>query len=94
MSTELERPSAMPENDLQERIHGLETAQAVQAATQAGAEAAQSAAMAGMTATNAAMQAGSTATMAAMQAGTWATMAAGSAGLIVGIFLGIVIGRR
>jgi len=73
----------MPENDIQERIHGLETAQAVQTATQAGAEATQSAAMAGMTSTQ-----------AAAHAGTWATMAAGAAGLIVGIFLGLAIGRR
>jgi len=79
---EPERPlTPMPENDLEERIHGLETAQAVQTATQAGAEATQSAAMAGMTATQ-----------AAAHAGTWATMAAGAAGLVVGIFLGLAIG--
>jgi len=84
MNSEPERPpTSMPENDLEERIHGLETAQAVQGATMAGAEATQSAAMAGMTATQ-----------AAAHAGTWATMAAGAAGLIVGIFLGLAIGRR
>jgi len=83
MQDELERPAPMPENDIQERVHSLETAQAVQTATQAGAEATQSAAMAGMTATQ-----------AAAHAGTWATMAAGAAGLIVGIFLGLAIGRR
>jgi hypothetical protein len=95
LNTEPERPpTPMPENDLEERVHGLETAQAVQAATQAGAEATQSAAMAGMTSTNAAVQAGNVATSAAMHAGTWATMGAGAAGLIIGIFLGIVLDRR
>jgi hypothetical protein len=73
----------MPENDLEERIHGLETAQAVQTATLAGAEATQSAAMAGMTATQ-----------AAAHAGTWTTMVAGAGGFIVGMFLAIAIGRR
>lgn len=73
----------MPENDLQERVHGLETAQAVQAATQAGAEATQSAAMAGMTSTH-----------AAMQAGNMAMVISGSVGFIVGVFLGITISRR
>jgi hypothetical protein len=73
----------MPENDFEERVHGLETAQAVQETAMAGAEATQSAAMAGMTATQ-----------TAMQAGTWATMAAGSVALIIGMFLGIAIGRR
>jgi len=71
----------MPQNDLEERIHGLETAQAVQQANHAGAEATQSAVMVGMTSTQ-----------AAAHAGTWATMAAGAAGLVVGIFLGLVIG--
>jgi hypothetical protein len=75
--------TSMPENDFEERLRGLETAQAVQAATQAGVEATQSAAMAGMTTTQ-----------AAAHAGTWSTMAAGAAGLIVGIFLGLAIGRR
>ena len=73
----------MPEIDVEERVHGLETAQAVQEATMAGAEATQTAAMTGMTATQ-----------TAMQAGTWATMAAGSVALIVGMFLGIAISRR
>jgi hypothetical protein len=71
---------SMPEStDVAERLSSLEKAQAVQAATQAGAEATQAAAQAGMTATQAA------------QAGTVGTMAAGAIGLIVGIFLGIAI---
>jgi len=41
----------------------------------------------------AATLAGAQATQAAAQAGTWATMMAGSAGLIVGIFLGMAIGK-
>jgi hypothetical protein len=73
---------SMQENDLEGRVRSVETAQATQAATLAGAQATQSAAMAGMTATQ-----------AAAHAGTWATMGAGSAGLIVGIFLGLAIGR-
>jgi hypothetical protein len=77
------RPTSMPENDIEERVRGLETAQATQTATLAGAQATQSAAMAGMTATQ-----------AAAHAGTWSTMAAGAAGLIVGVFLGLAIGRR
>lgn len=51
----------MPDTEeLEERIRGLETAQATQAATQAGAES-----------TQAAVQAGNMATTTAMQAGTW-----------------------
>ncbi|HSL12426.1 MAG TPA: hypothetical protein VLA82_14035 [Actinomycetota bacterium] len=38
--------------------------------------------------------AGAQATQAAMQAGTWSTMAAGAGMLIIGIFLGLAIGRR
>jgi hypothetical protein len=53
------------------------------AATQAGAEA-----------TQAATQTGAQATQAAAHAGTWATMAAGSVALVVGMFLGLTIGRR
>jgi hypothetical protein len=74
-----------PPTDLQqltERLHALEVAQATQFATQAGS-----------VATLSATQAGATATTAAAQAGTWATMAAGSVALIVGIFLGIGIGK-
>ncbi|HXH57331.1 hypothetical protein [Iamia sp.] len=67
-------------NELEERIRGLETAQATQAATAAGAEA-----------TQAAAQAGITSTMTAMNAGTMATMAAGAAGFIAGLFLGLAV---
>jgi ElaB/YqjD/DUF883 family membrane-anchored ribosome-binding protein len=69
--------------DLTQRVSELEKAQAVQAATQAGAEA-----------TQAAAQAGAQATQAAAHAGTWATMGAGSVALVVGMFLGLAIGRR
>jgi hypothetical protein len=75
----------------EERLHGLETAQAVQAATVAGIEATQAAATAGAEATQTAAQAGNMATTAAMQAGNMATMLAGSAGFVVGIFLGLAI---
>jgi hypothetical protein len=74
---------SMPEStDVAERVSALEKAQAVQAATQAGAEA-----------TQAATQAGMTATQAASQAGVVGMMAAGSIALIVGIFLGIAIAK-
>ena len=62
------------------RIEALEKAQAVQAATEAGAQA-----------TQAATLAGAQTTQAAAHAGTWATMAAGSIALIVGMFLGLTI---
>jgi len=68
------------ENDDLKRIHALETAQAVQAAT-----------VAGMEATNAAATVGMQAAQAAAQVGTWAVMASSGIGLIVGIFLGITI---
>ena len=68
--------------DLEQRVSDLEKAQAVQAATQAGAEATQTATMAG-----------AQATQAAAHAGTWATMAAGSIALVVGIFLGVTIAK-
>lgn len=74
-----------------ERLHALETAQAVQAATVAGMEATQAAAMAGAEATQTALQAGNMATTTAMQAGTMATMAAGAVGFITGIFLGLAV---
>ena len=74
---------SMPEStDVAERVSALEKAQAVQAATQAGAEATQEA-----------TQAGTTATQAASQAGVVGMMAAGSIELIVGIFLGIAIAK-
>jgi hypothetical protein len=68
--------------DVRERIHALETAQAVQAATAVGMEATQAAAQAGMAAT-----------AAAAQAGNLAVMAVGSVSLIVGMFLGLTISR-
>ncbi|MFP5372958.1 MAG: hypothetical protein ACLGI3_19755, partial [Actinomycetes bacterium] len=68
----------MDNDQLVDRIHSLEVAQATQAASAAGAEATQAATTAGMQATQ-----------AAAQAGTWAVMAVGSVSLIVGIFLGI-----
>jgi hypothetical protein len=71
------------ENDqLLDRVHSLEVAQATQAASLAGAEA-----------TQGALQAGNMATTAAMQAGTMATLAAGGISLLVGIFLGLAIRR-
>jgi hypothetical protein len=71
---------SIQENDLNERVHAVETAQAVQTAVQAGAEA-----------TQAAVQAGAAATNAAAHAGTIAMVAAGSVSLIIGIFLGLAI---
>jgi CHASE3 domain sensor protein len=71
---------AMQENDVSERLHGLETAQAVQTAVQSGSEA-----------TQAAMQAGAASTNAAAHAGTIAMVVTGSVALIVGLFLGITI---
>jgi hypothetical protein len=70
------------QSDVAERISQLEKAQAVQAATQAGAEA-----------TQAATLAGAQSTQAAAHAGTWATMAAGSIALVVGMFLGATLKR-
>lgn len=72
----------MDNEQLLDRIHTLEVAQATQAATMAGAEA-----------TQGAMQAGNMATTTAMTTGTMMTMAAGSISLIVGIFLGLAIRR-
>jgi hypothetical protein len=69
-------------DQLTERLSNLEKAQAVQAATQAGAEA-----------TQAATLAGAQATQAAAHAGTWSTMAAGAVALVVGMFLGVTITR-
>jgi hypothetical protein len=81
MSTDITtRGASMDDNELQERLHAVEVAQATGAATLAGAQA-----------TQAAAQAGTTATVTAMQAGTVGMMATGSVALIVGIFLGIVI---
>jgi len=72
----------MDNEQLIERIHALETAQATQTATTAGMEA-----------TQGAVQAGNMATTTAMTTGTMTTMAAGSAGLIAGIFLGLALRR-
>lgn len=72
----------MERDEIAERIHSLETAQAVQASTQAGAEA-----------TQAATLAGAQTTQAAAHAGTWATMATGGIALVVGMFLGAVLSR-
>jgi hypothetical protein len=80
-------------SSMDERLHALETAQAVQAAGVAGLEATQAAAMAGAEATQGALQAGNMATTTAMQAGTMMTMAAGAGGFIAGIFLGLAIAR-
>lgn len=76
---------SMPESDVVERLHAVETAQAVQSAVQTGAQA-----------TQAATQAGAATTNAAAHAGTLSTMATGSIGLVAGIFLGIAIatGRK
>jgi precorrin-6x reductase len=81
--------SVMTENgttdtaELAQRLDALEKAQAVQAATEAGAQA-----------TQAATLAGAQATQAAAHAGTWTTMAAGSVALIVGMLLGLTIADR
>lgn len=79
----------MDENEMMERLHKVEVAQATGAATLAGAEATQAAALAGSTATQAAAQAGTVSTGAAMAAGNMATMVAGGIALIAGIFLGL-----
>ena len=70
-------------DELQERLHAVEVAQATGAATLAGAQA-----------TQAAAQAGTTATVDRDAGRTLGMMATGSVALIVGIFLGIVIRSR
>lgn len=72
----------MDNEQLIERIHALETAQATQTATTAGMEA-----------TQGAVHAGNMATTTAMTTGTMTTMAAGSMGLLAGVFLGLAIRR-
>jgi len=72
---------ALESGDL-DRIHALETAQAVQAAAAAGVEA-----------TNMAATAGMQAAQAAAQVGTWAVMAVGSVSIVVGMLLGIAIAK-
>ncbi len=81
----------MENDDLRERIHALETAQATQAASAAGAQATQAAATAGMEATNAATTAGLQAAQATATASTWAVMVVGSVSLIVGTLLGMAL---
>ena len=83
MSTMMTDNGTTTTDDVSKRIDDLEKAQAVQAATQAGAEA-----------TQAATLAGAQSTQAAAHAGTWTTMAAGSIALIVGMFLGLTISKR
>jgi hypothetical protein len=70
----------MEQEQIVDRVHALEVAQAASEATQAGAQATQAAAQAGMTTTN-----------AAAHGGVIGMMATGSVALVVGIFLGIVI---
>lgn len=72
--------TSMEEQEILERLHKLEVAQATGAATLAGAQA-----------TQAAAQAGTMATQTAMQAGNAGMMAAGGAGLIAGILIGLAI---
>lgn len=86
-----EKREGSSNGDTRERLHALETAQAVQAATVAGMEATQSAAMAGAEAAQTAMQVGNMSTTTAMTAGNMAAMITGSVGLVVGIFLGLTI---
>lgn len=70
------------EDDVMERIHKLEVAQATQVAVGAGAQA-----------TLAATQAGATAAGAASVAGLAAAVASGAGGFIVGIFLGLAVSK-
>jgi len=91
MSTQMTNQTSNGGGSAEERLHALETGQAVQAAAVAGMEATQAAAMAGAEATQGAVHAGNMATTTAMQAGNMATMVAGSVGFVVGIFLGLAI---
>ena len=72
----------MDNDQLLERVHALETAQATQAATTAGMEA-----------TQGAIQAGNMATTTAMTTGTMTSMVAGGVSLVVGVFLGLAMRR-
>ena len=83
MSSMMTENGTATADDLSQRVGNIEKAQAVHAATQAGAEA-----------TQAATLAGAQTTQAAAHAGTWTTMAAGSVALIVGMFLGLTISKR
>ena len=91
LSTQMQNQSSSNGGGTEQRLHALETGQAVQAATVAGMEATQAAAMAGAEATQAAIQAGNMATTTAMQAGNMAAMVAGAAGFVVGLFLALSI---
>lgn len=71
--------ATMPDEVL-ERIHKLEVAQATQAAAATGVEA-----------TQAAVQAGAAATGAASIAGLASAVASGAAGFIIGVFMGMAI---
>ena len=75
-------PEGQSSDDINKEIEALKIGQATQAATFAGFQATQAAAMAG-----------AQTTQAAATAGLWSTMAAGSIALIVGMFLGLLIGR-
>ena len=70
----------MDNDQMLERIHTLEVAQATQAASMAGAEATQTA-----------MNAGNMATTTAMTTGTVMMIASGGVSLVVGIFLGLAL---
>lgn len=96
LTAQMTAPSKNGAGGTEERVHALETGQAVQAATVAGMQATQAAVTAGAEATQAALQAGNAATTTAMQAGTMATMMSGAAGFVAGIFLGLAVagGRR
>ena len=80
--TATNKGSGMENDQMVDRIHAVETAQAAQTASMAGAEA-----------TQAAVEVGNMATTTAMNAGIMTTMAAGSVALIVGIFLGLAVRR-
>ena len=82
------------ETDVIERLHAVETAQAVQTAVGAGVDATQAATQAGAVATSAATQAGIATTNAATHAGTWSTMVAGAVSLVAGVFLGLALKRK
>jgi hypothetical protein len=85
---------AMDTEQLTTEVGELREAMEVQAATQAGTQATEAATQAGAQATQAAVQAGAAATQAAGLAGLASSVISGAVGLIVGMFLGLAIGRR
>lgn len=89
-----DKPLSTDPQDLRADIEALKAAQALQAATFAGAEATQTATFAGSQATQAAVTAGAQATQAAATAGLMATVAAGFVALVVGLFLGSNMRQR